>query len=151
MSPKRPTGAVWNLPARAVMRHDTCHVSAAPLSGVIERPYRTADAPVGQLRQVAGRDAGWVAADDCSRQMREASSKMLCRLQRHDAVAGDVDAVEQEDLGVKRLRADRGDEDINVADNQARHWPQILLSTGAHRRCIAKAAIGQALHVGGRL
>src|SRR5829696_1980033 len=119
--------------------------------GVVERPNRTADALVGQLRQVAGGDAGWVAADGRARQMREAGPKVLRRLQRHDPVAGDIDAVEEEDFGVERLRADRGDENVDVADDQTCHWPQMHLSTGPHRGRIAKAAIGEALDIGGRL
>ena len=72
---------------------------------------------------------------------------MLVRLQRHHPHPPHVDSVEQEQLVVQRLCPPRPHDDVDIADHQPRHRPQVRQAPGAHGVRQPEQPIADHLHV----
>ena len=72
---------------------------------------------------------------------------MVLGLEGDDPIAGDIDAVQQEQLGIDRLVALRADEHVHVAHDEAGHLAEVPKRAAAHRGLDVELPVGDALDV----
>ena len=91
--------------------------------------HGTGDLVVGKCSEVTGTESGGIAGNDRRSFISKVTSEVLGGLQSYVSVIIDVRSGREERSVIKRLRTDRGDDDVNIADPDPGSFTQLCGKT----------------------